>query len=141
MDLEKNSFLWTEARLVIAAVALFLGGVPVLYVAAPIPALFGLEHIVLVLAWIISGAASCYLLYGWNKHGRKIFDGKSTKDTTAFLIATVSGVNLGLAGLLGTNIGMTITMNRVVLSLVGLAYLWSAWHLWSRSNPHGKKLF
>ena len=66
MDLERNSFLWSEVRLIIAAVALFLGGLPPIYLVLPIPALFGFVRILLVLAWIVSGVASGYLLYRWH---------------------------------------------------------------------------
>lgn len=61
--LERYSFLWSEARLIIGAVALFIGGVPLLLAFNPIPSLSGLLGSLLTLAWIISGLASLYLLY------------------------------------------------------------------------------
>jgi uncharacterized membrane protein YuzA (DUF378 family) len=141
INMERDSFLWSEVRSVLAAVALFLGGVPVVYVLFPIPPLFSLIRTLLLLAWIISGIASVYLLYRWYNGGMKVFGGKSAKDTTAFLIGTVSGINLGVAGLFGINVGMSILSGRLVFVIVGLAYLWSSWHLYERWKANGRQLF
>jgi hypothetical protein len=140
INMERDSFLWSEVRLVIAAVALFLGGVPVVYVILPIPVLYGLIHTLLILAWLISGVASCYLLYGWYKNGMKLFGKKETWDTVAFFVAAISGINLGLAGLFGRNIGMSIVAGRSVFVIVGLIYLATAWYLYQRWSASGKKL-
>src|SRR5690348_2816013 len=97
-DLEKWSFWWSEARLLVAAVALLLGGVPpVLYVVSTMPALYGIVGLGLKLSWIISGLASVYLIYTWSTHSYKVFGGKDTKDSLAFVVLAVSGLNLGFA--------------------------------------------
>jgi len=140
-NLERFSFLWSQARLVIAAAALFLGGIPVLSFVLRAVSLYGIVSAILTISWIISGAASLYLLYMWNKEGRKLFGGRSRYDTLLFLVSVISGVNLGLAGLLRTNVGLTISSNRAVLMVVGLIYLYSAWHLQKRWNSSDKKIF
>jgi uncharacterized membrane protein YuzA (DUF378 family) len=140
--LERYSFLWSEARLVIAAVALFIGGTPPLIAAAfalRLPIL-GLIVPLLTLAWILSGAASAYLLYRWFKGGQRVFGGKDKMDTAAFFVSVVSGLNLGLAGLLSRNIGMSIFPGYVFFVIAGLAYLVSAWHLYRRWKSHGEKV-
>ena len=135
--LERYSFLWSQARQVIAAVALFVGGVPVVYY-------FGFLNFLaplLTLMWLITGAASVYLLYRWNKAGKRVFGGKDTMDTVAFLISGITGVNLGLVGLIGTNVGMSIASGRLVFLITGAVYLWTAWHLQKRWNENGQHLF
>src|SRR4051812_7872510 len=93
-DIALYSFWWSEARLLIAAVALLLGGVPPIYLLAP-PSLFGLARLGLVLCWIVSGLASGYLLYRWYDSGQKLFGHKDHTDTITFLILVISGINLG----------------------------------------------
>jgi uncharacterized membrane protein YuzA (DUF378 family) len=141
-NLERNSFLWSEVRLIIAAVALFMGGVPPIYFIVPMTySFFGIVRLGLTLAWIISGAASCYLLYGWSNHGQKLFGKKDQLDMIAFLVSVVSGINLGLAGILGHNIGMMIASGGAIFSLVGVVYIASAYQLYSRWKAHGERLF
>lgn len=140
-QLERYSFLWSEARLVIAAIALFIGGVPVLRVLLPIPALFDLVGLVLTLTWIISGAASAYLLYRWISAKQILFGRKVTLDTVAFFVSVVSGINLGLAGLMGRNIGMSILSSYFIFVVTALIYLASAVYLYRRWNASGKKVF
>jgi len=53
----------------------------------------------------------------------------------------VSGINLGLTGVLGNNIGMSITSNQFVFIIVGLLYLATAYHLQQRWNTSGQKIF
>jgi len=48
---------------------------------------------------------------------------------------------LGLVGILGLNIGMSITMNQLVFIAVGVLYIVSALHLFMRWNESGEKLF
>lgn len=139
--LEEYSFLWSEARLVIAAAALFLGGVPPVWYLVPNAALFGTVSSLLTLAWIISGVASAYLLYRWNESGRTVFGGHGQKDQAAFFVSVVSGINLGLAGLLKKNIGMTISSNKLLFILVGLLYLVVAAYLYQRWSGGGRRLF
>ena len=137
-QLDRYSFWWSEARLVIAALALFLGGVP--------PALrffgwFPLTGALLLICWVISGVVSAYLLYRWFTHHWHVFGGKQPLDVAVFLVNIISGLNLGIAGLIGRNIGMSISSNYAVFVVVALVYLASAVHLYRRWNAHGQKLF
>jgi len=138
--IEKYSLLWSEARLVLAAIALFAGGVPAVYVIAPTLGAFALVRVLLTLGWIISGVASLFLLYRWNAKGRKVFGGSEKKDIAAFWVMVVSGVNLGIAGISNVNIGFSITTVRLILILVAFAYLASAWHLYRRWKASGEQL-
>jgi len=140
-NLEKYSFLWSEARLIIAAAALFLGGVPPIFLLATGPAVLGIASLLLKLSWIISGFAAGYLAYRWYESGQMLFGKKDTKDTAAFLVSVVSGFNLGITGLIGKNIGMSISSNHLVFDLVALLYLASAVYLFWRWNAAGKRLF
>jgi uncharacterized membrane protein YuzA (DUF378 family) len=136
--LELYSFYWSETRLVIAAGALFLGGIPPIQFLFPLP----IFNPILNLCWIISGAVSGYLIWRWWNNEQKVFGGKDKIDLAAFFVNVVTGINLGLAGLLGQNIGMTIVANnRMIFFVAGLAYLWAAYHLWNRWNKFGKKIF
>ena len=139
--LTRYSFLWSLARLAIAAVALFIGGMPPALAFNPVPALYGVIGNLLTLAWIISGAASAYLIYQWHANGQKVFGRKEPLDMVAFLVMVVSGFNLGLAGLLGTNIGMAISSNQFVFYVVGLLYLVCGVHLFRRWKAKGERLF
>jgi hypothetical protein len=137
-QLVQYSFWWSELRLLIAAVALFIGGVPPIYLIAP-SELFGLTRFGLVVAWIISGVAAGYLLYRWYDGGQKIFGGRDHKDTLAFLVLGVSGLNLGFTGVFGYNFGMSVASGRLVFAIVAIIYIATAWHLWSRyKKTHGK---
>ena len=137
----RYSFLWNEARLVIAAISLLWGATPVLsrFMSSS-------GYGIYVICSVISGVVGVYLLYLWNKAGRKLFGGNDRKDLIAFMIATLSGVHLGLGGLLGTNIAMSIIgysglLFTLAVIVTGLLYLWSAWHLWQQYKTHGEKLF
>lgn len=141
--LERYSFLWSEARLVIAALALFMGGVPpavsmAFALSMPVAGLIGG---LLTLSWIISGIASAYLLYRWISIGKKIFGMRNRHDLAAFLVSVISGINLGLTGLTGRNIGMTIFPGYLFFLIAAIAYLIAAWHLWRRWKSHGERLF
>jgi len=138
--LDKYSFLWSEARLVIAAVALFLGGVPPLTLITP-PLLYGLGGLILTLSWIISGVASAYLLYRWTKSNKTLFGKKETMDTVAFFVSVVSGFNLGLTGITRSNPGMHISRNRFIFFIVAVIYLVSAYQLYRRWKTSGEKIF
>ncbi len=139
-QLERYSFVWSEARLLIAALALFLGGYPpVLYF---FPAFAMTIKPFLNLSWIISGFASAYLLYRWHGGERNLFGARYQKDMYAFFVSVISGINLGLTGLLGQNIGMSVSYgNQILFVITGAAYLWAAWHLWTRWKGHGGKMF
>ena len=139
--LERYSFLWSEARLVVAAFALLLGGIPVLRYFVVIPALFGLVGLILTITWILSGAASGYLLWRWISAQKVLFGGKDKLDTIAFLVSVVSGINLGIVGLLGTNIGMSILSSYPVFVITALLYIADAGYLLWRWNTSGQRLF
>jgi uncharacterized membrane protein YuzA (DUF378 family) len=139
--LEWYSFLWSEARLLVAAVALFIGGTPPVLALNPLPALYGLISSLLTIAWVISGLAAAYLLYRWFTGGQKIFGEKVQLDSGAFFVLVVSGFNLGFAGLMGSNIGMSISTNQAIFYLVGILYIAAAVHLYRRWSANGQKLF
>ena len=139
-QLERYSFLWTETRLVIAAVALLMGG-PLLYTVFPIPSLFGLLRLLLTLGWLISGFASGYLFYRWYFGSKTLFGHKKQLDTIAFLVSVVSGVNLGLAGLFQKNLGMSIFSTYGFWVIAGIAYLVTAAYLFRRWKESGEKIF
>lgn len=139
-DLERYSFIWSEVRLVIAAIALLLGGVPPIFLLTPDP-LWGIARLGLVLCWILSGLASGYLLYRWYDNGQKLFGHKNHTDTITFLILIVSGINLGLAGVFGRNIGMTIFSGKLIFVIVAILYLYCAYHLWMHYKKLGNRLF
>lgn len=134
--LERYSFIWSEARLIIAALALFLGGVPPITKILP----YSLTSPLLTVAWIVSGLASGYLLYRWYTNHQIIFGGKGPRDTTMFFVSVVSGLNLGVAGV-SKNIGMSISSNYIVFILVGILYILAAIHLFRRWQSSGQKLF
>lgn len=140
-NVEKMSFLWSQGRLLVAALTLILGTTPVIFLLLPIPALYGILKLGVSLAWLITGASSVYLFYRWSVGNKKLFNGVDTKDRTAFLVSVISGVNLGIVGLLGTNIGMAISSDRVVLLIVAVLYIVSALHLHKRWKSNGEKLF
>ena len=140
-QLERNSFLWSELRLLVAAIALFIGGTPLVYKVFSAPSLAVLISPLLTLAWIISGAASAYLLYRWYLGKQVLFGRKVPLDTVVFFVSVVSGINLGLVGLTGTNIGMSISSNTSIFLVVGLLYLASAGYLYKRWLESGRRLF
>lgn len=139
--LELYSFYWSEARLFIAAIALFVGGYPPIYYILPIPALYGIIGLVLKLAWLISGVAAAYLAYRWLGAGQTLFGQKDTKDKVAFFVLVVSGINLGLVGLINQNIGMTISSSYALFVLTGIIYLVAAYRLHARWKTSGHKMF
>lgn len=140
-EMERYSFLWSEARLVIAAVALLLGGVPPIVWILGGSAYFGIVGLLLKLAWVASGVASVYLLYRWYTKGMMLFGHGNMKDKLAFGVMTVSGINLGLVGLIGTNVGMGIAASQPVFVIVAVIYLFAAYYLYKRWRAHGEKLF
>jgi hypothetical protein len=140
--LERYSFLYSELRLIVAAVALGIGGVPpVMYVAVMLPMLSMFIATLLSLAQILAGLASAYLVFRWQQHGWQVFGGKQQADQLAFFVSTFSGIHLGIAGLAGVNIGMQFTMSYVVFAVAALAYVISAWYLYKRWKEEGERLF
>jgi len=140
-NLERYAFLWSEARLIIAAVALFIGGIPPVLYFLPAFGVYPLITLGLKASWLLSGVASLYLLYRWHTGGQKLFGHHNNKDLIAFMISVVSGINLGVVGLLGTNIAMNILSSYLVFVITGLLYLASAGYLYQRWSAHGQKLF
>lgn len=141
--LEYYSFLWSMLRMLIAAVALFLGGIsPALkLIPSSSSGLYSLAVSLLTVAWIISGVVAVYLLYRWFTGNKTLFGGKKPLDTAAFFVMVISGFNLGLTGITGSNIGMSIFGNTFFLLLGGLIYLATVGYLFKRWNASGKKLF
>ena len=138
-ELERYSFLWSEVRLLVAAIALIIGGVPPIYLVAP-PSLFGVARLGLIVCWIVSGLASLYLLYRWWNNGQKVFGKKDNHDLVAFLVLVISGINLGLAGLLGRNIGMSVLSGRLIFLLAAAVYLYVAYYLYTRWKASGESI-
>lgn len=145
--LERYAFLWSEARLVLSAVTLFLAAlsgsaVPLLMKVTGAYSFYSLSS----LLWIISGVASLYLFYMWFKSGKTVFGRNDKTDMIAFFVSVIFGINLGLAGL-GSNIALSIAYRLpgglVVASFIlgGLVYLWAAWHLWKRWKENSEHLF
>lgn len=139
--LELYAFYWSEARLLIAALALFLGGYPPIMYFNPFTFLFGFLSNILTLAWVISGVVSGYLAYRWYTGNQKVFGKKETTDLAAFGVMVVTGLNLGFAGLFTTNIGMSIVSSKFIFFVAGIVYVGVAAYMWKRWNEHGKKLF
>lgn len=138
--LERLSFLWSEVRLLIAALALLLGGIPPLRLLLPAPSLHGFVGLILTLSWLISGLAAAYLLYRWYTGGRMLFGGRDMKDTVAFFVMVISGINLGIVPILG-NIGMSISSNYTVFIVASVAYIVAALYLYRRWKQFGEKIF
>jgi hypothetical protein len=141
--LERYAFLWSLARMVIAAVSLFFGAVPVAY---RLGGASGLTASLMPLFWLISGAAAIYLLYIWYQSGMKLFGKDDPKDKTAFLVMCITGINLGYAAI-GSNIGINLTyaisihLGALLLKLTAIAYLVVAYYLWQRWGASGERLF
>lgn len=143
-NLLKYAFMWNQIRLVIAAASLILGGFPV--VLRIFSSSSSMVSSLLTVSWIISGLAAAYLFYLWIKGGKKLWGGTDNVDMAAFAIAIISGLHLGIAGVLGTNIGMSVVPSGLltfVMLIAGALYLWSAFHLHNRyradSNMFGVK--
>ena len=120
-----------------------MGGIPpAVMVALQMPDLLGAVLIVLKLCWLLAGAAAGYLLYRWFSGGRMLFGRKNdAKDTAAFLVMTISGLNLGFVGLTGQNIGMSMSSSYAVFIVTGALYLVAAFYLYQRWSAHGQKIF
>lgn len=125
----------------LGAVALLLGGIPPALFLVRVSGLYGLVSALLTLSWIISGLASGYLVYRWNKAGRLLFGAKKILDSYAFWVSVASGLNLGVTGVFGQNIGMSINSNRIIFTIVAILYLLSAAYLYKRWARNGQKIF
>jgi len=139
--LERYAFLWSIARLVIAALSLFFGAVPLMYRLG-----VGSSAIstLMPLFWLVSGAAAIYLLWLWHKGGQKLFGGTNHKDKVMFLIMAVTGINLAYAAI-GSNVGMSLVWDMpiadILFKLTAIVYLFVAWHLWKQWSAFGETLF
>ena len=139
--IEKYSFLWSEVRLIVAAVALFVGGVPFIYFVFPSTSSVGLFGTLLTLSWIASGLASAYLGFRWFTRSKTLIGKKNKKDLYAFMVSVVSGLNLGITGLFKINPGMSVSTSQIAFIVFGIIYIASALHLYRRWRESGKKLF
>jgi hypothetical protein len=138
--LDRACFYWTEARLITAAIALFLGGYPPVLYFNPIPAFGGFLSTLVTVAWVISGPVSLYLLYRWLKNNKVVLN-NTLRDKVAFFIAVVSGLNLGFAGIARTNIGMSLADSTLTFVLTGCLYLVVAIYLYQHWKRHNENLF
>lgn len=138
-QLERYAFLWSLARLVIAALSLFFGAMPFMYRLG----LSGLGSF-LELFWLVSGVAALYLGYLWYTRGMKVFGESDTKTKVLFLILVLSGLNLGWASI-GGNIGMSIVgygaFAGIIYKLTALVYLYTAYTLWKEWKANAEQLF
>lgn len=134
--------MWSEARLIISAVALFLGGVSPLLGLFPTADHYSAVWPILKISWIISGITSAYLLYRWSEK-KTLFGKKNLWDRIAFLVTVVSGLNLGVTGFLGTNIGMSLVEGRseMVFIVTGMIYVATAIYLLMRWKDSDQRIF
>ncbi|MCA9364158.1 hypothetical protein KC727_02975 [Candidatus Kaiserbacteria bacterium] len=139
--LEYYAFMWSLARLVIAALSLFFGATPIAYHLLG----FSGTATLLPLFWLISGAAAVYLGYRWHVGGQKLFGRTDQKERIAFLVMAITGINLGLVSITGTNFGMGLIYNmpiaQIFFVITAALYLYVAWQLWTAWNANGKQLF
>lgn len=125
--------------MVIAAAALLLGGIPPVFYL--LPGMYGITAPLLKICWLISGLVSLYLGYRWYENKMTLFGGKDMWDTVAFAILVVTGINLGLTGVLGNNIGMSIASGQIVFLIAGVIYLVVAVYIYRRWSASGKRIF
>jgi hypothetical protein len=137
-ELIKYSFYWSEIRLLVAALALLLGGIPPVMMVLPGIPLIGT---LLTLSWIVSGVTAIYLAYRWYRNDFMIFGEKNLRDIAAFGVMVVSGINLGIVGLSGTNIGMSISSHYTAFVIVAVVYVASAAWLYMRYSSARGTLF
>ena len=138
--LERYAVYYSLVRLVIAAVSLFFGAMPVIYRVGSMSSFSSF----LELAWLISGAASGYLLYRWYKAGQQVWGNKDRYATIAFFVLIISGLNLGYAAI-GNNIGMSIVYGLPMVDLIfkatAVVYLLTAYYFWKSWQAAGERLF
>ena len=134
------AFLWSEARLIIAAVALVVGSPPLL-LFFPIAPIYGLLVLSVKLSWIVSGAASLYLLYRWSGAKWYVFGKAGRNDVIAFIIMIVSGMNLGVTGIIQVNPGLTFFSGYMFSLIAAVAYVWAAYRLYLAWDASGRRVF
>jgi uncharacterized membrane protein YuzA (DUF378 family) len=138
-NLEKYSFYWLLASLSLTVLSLLLGGYPIAYKI--LGSSFPFLSLLLTISWILTGAAAVYLLYRWNKGGKRLFITKKQYDLPAFLIATITGLNIGIYGVISQNILMQIFMNSIFYTIGGVLYAVVVVYLWKRWQDSGQHLF
>ncbi len=139
--LERYAFLWSILLLVVTALSLFFGVMPIVYTVVGYG---GIITPFLTLSWLISGIAGIYLLYLWYKAGYRVFGKTDMKDIVMFLIMAVTGVNVGL-GALGNNILMNLAYNfgsfDIIYKAVAIIYLAVAFYLFTKWKGGGQVVF
>ena len=138
--LERYAFLWSIARMVIAAFSLFFGAMPIIYRLGSSSSFSS----ILPLLWLISGASAAYLLYLWHNAGHSLRAGNDNKSRAAFLIMIISGLNLGLAAV-GSNLGMNLVWDMpiadILFKVTAILYLLVAHYLFTQWKANGERLF
>lgn len=141
--IEYYAFMWSMARMALAAIALLLGGMPLaVYVSQLIDASFAYEIVrpLLSLSWILSGLAALYLLYRWSLNEYRIFNSTDRNKRIAIIVLIVSGINLSLTPILSKNIGISIAFGapfyQLILYAGAAVYLWVLFSLWTAWKKH-----
>lgn len=138
--LQRYAFYWSVARMLIAALSLFFGAMPIVYKLG-----VGSLASLLPLFWLVSGVASVYLIYMWYKSGQKVFGGTEKKDMIAFFVMVVTGLNLGYTGLSNLNIGMNMVWDMPIADLIfkatAVVYVVVAVYMYKRWKASGETLF
>ena len=70
-----------------------------------------------------------------------MFGGKNSLNTTVFFVMVISGLNLGITGITGSNIAFSIFSSSLFLMPGAVIFLVTAVFLAVRWNASGKKLF
>jgi hypothetical protein len=139
--LERYAFLWSIARLVIAAFSLFFGVIPIAYQVLG----SGITNDLLPIFWLVSGVAAVYLLYLWYKGGMKLFGQTNPTDKILFLILSVTGINLGLTAIIDSNIGINLAWNLglidILVKVTAIVYLFVAYRMYTSWKANGESLF
>ncbi|GEM_PF-671814 len=139
--LEYYAFMWSMLRMVIAAISLFFGAMPIYFRLAG----YSSSMPLLTIAWIISGVSALYLGYLWLQSGKKVLGGEQ-RITIFFLIMVVTGLNLGWTGIANNNIGMNLVgygsmTADLIFKATAIVYLFVAYSLWNTWKANGEKLF
>lgn len=134
--LERYAFLWLLLSLVISALAMFMGARP------PLTLIMGYSAWSLLnLSWLISGAAAGYLTYRYAKNNKTVFGGKDKRNVIAFNFMLASGFNLGLTGLFGNNIYLSLVYGQLAYVVTGIVCLIVAYQLHKSWKGNGEVVF
>ena len=137
-NLEKYSFYWLIASLALTVISLLMGGSPI---AMTVFGYGALVSLLLKISWILSGAAGGYLLYRWYTAERTLFGEKRNQDLAAFMVATITGVNIGIYGIIQQNILMMMFMASIFNTIGAVLYVVVVIYLWRRWQESGGNLF